>query len=707
MQICHLQGSNSSFIIAYAKNHLPECIYWGEKIAIDESLHSQLLLQSSATPQGTIDLPSSGSLLPTLANGDFSINAIEIIGGKNWSPCFKVKSVDCDNSQASFEIVDDIANLKVTIKISIDSNDVVDKSLTLTNLGDNEIIVSKLLNTLILPAEINEITQYHGRWIREAQESTTKWSEPRYQVENVKGRTSHDNPAMLRVQQLGANNSSGLCYGFSLAHSGNHTYALTRLDNNHKAIQWGERLIADEIVLSKNQSYSTPSLLASVSFNGFNELRQNWHNHIRESDELAIHSKDYRPVQINTWEAVYFDHDIDTFKKMIDKASELGIERFVLDDGWFKGRNNDQAGLGDWFVDETKYPQGLHPLVDYTIGKGLEFGLWFEPEMVNPVSDLYRNHPEWILALPEYEQKLGRYQFVLNLANKDAYAYILKCMSDILNEYQISYVKWDMNRDLIQAGGCDNKPSYHNQVQATYRLLKELNDRFPNIEFESCASGGARTDFGILKYTNRFWSSDCNDPLERQSIHKSLSQFYPPEVLGAHIGPFVAHTTNRANDFEYALITCFAGHLGFEQNVLNLDDKQSQLFKQYIALYKNYRTLLHSSNHYYLDYNDGAIAQIFIAKDKSEALLMLFQNTMPSNMSASNLKIHGLDSSKTYSVKALNEIQNIGYAMKSLPSICKGEINLSGEILNKLGLAVPIMHPQSALLVEIKEINRT
>jgi alpha-galactosidase len=683
MQICHLQGKNSSFIIAYDTNHLPECLYWGQKISIEESIHSQPLLQTQAIPQGTIDSPSLGSLLPILAEGDFSLNAIEIIGNKSWSPRFKVKSANCNNGQAIFECIDDIARLKVNIRISLNSNDVIEKSLNLTNLGNKEIIVTKLLNTLILPAEINEITQYHGRWICEAQEPTTKWSQPRYQIENIKGRTSHDNQTMLRVQQLGTNNNSGLCYGFSLAHSGNHTYTLTRLDNNHKAVQWGERLIADEIVLSKDKIYTTPSLLVSISFNGFNELRQNYHNHIRQSNQLAIHHKNYRPVQINTWEAVYFDHNVDTFKKMIDKASEFGIERFVLDDGWFKGRNNDKAGLGDWFVDENKYPQGLHPLVDYTIAKGLEFGLWFEPEMVNPDSDLYRNHPEWILALPEYQQKLGRYQFALNLANKNAYNYILKCITDILNEYKISYAKWDMNRDLIQAAGCDNKPSYHNQVLATYRLLS--------------------IEFGILRYTNRFWSSDCNDPLERQSIHKSLSQFYPPEVLGAHVGPYMAHTIMRVNNFEYALITCFASHLGFEQNILNLDNQQSELFKHYIALYKKHRPLLHNSDHYYLDYNDESIAQIFVAKDKSKALLMFFQNSMPANMSANNLKINGLDNHKLYEIKALNEIQDIGYAMKALSSICKVGITLSGEILNRIGLAIPIMHPQSALLIEITE----
>ena len=172
--------------------------------------------------------------------------------------------------------------------------------------------------------------------------------------------------------------------------------------------------------------------------------------------------------------------------------------------------------------------------------------------MVNPDSDLYRNHPEWILQLADYEQKLGRYQYVLDLSNPSAFDYIYKCMSDILSQYQISYVKWDMNRDSVQPGNIDNKPSYHNQVIATYKLLDKLKTNFPKVEFESCSSGGARIDMKILEYTNRFWSSDCNDPLERQKIHKSLSQFYPAEVLGAHVGPYIAHTTSRANNLEYS-----------------------------------------------------------------------------------------------------------------------------------------------------------
>ncbi|QLE78899.1 alpha-galactosidase [Francisella sp. Scap27] len=705
MNIICLNGKNSSFIISCNDKNPPQCIYWGEKLQLNQDEIKQLLAQNSAIPQGTIDEPSHGSLIPSLAQGDFHINAIEIISSTHWSPNFELINTKLSSQSAKLTLKDDIAKLSIEINISIDNNDILQKNIKLTNLSDEKIIVSKLLNTLTLPNTINEITQYHGRWIQEAQEQTSHWDQPNYIVENIRGRSSHDNPPILRLQETGSNNNAGNCYGFSLAWSGNHSYILRKLDDGNKVVQWGEKLISDEISLEKNQSYTTPTLLATFSSKGFNSLRHNWHNFIRKDNNLAIHTNKYRPIQINTWEAVYFEHDIDTFKKMIDKSADLGIERFVLDDGWFNGRNNDRVGLGDWFVDRAKYPQGLHPLVDYTISKGLEFGLWFEPEMFNPDSNLYRKHPDWALQINGYKQKLGRYQYVLNLTNPQAFKYILKCMQDILSEYQVSYVKWDMNRDLIQAGGTNGKACYHDQVLATHKLLGELKKLFPNIEFESCSSGGARTDFKILEHTNRFWSSDCNDPLERQNIHKGLSQFFPPEMLGAHVGPTEAHTTSRLNKLEYSLITCFAGHLGFERNVIELNNNESEVVKKHTKLYKKYRSLLHNSKQYYLDTNNSSSAQTFISDDRSQALLMYCQNTMPENMLPQKLKILGLNASKTYCLKMLNEIDNVGYVMKALPSLCNSDIRLTGNILANIGLDIPLLHPQSAILVEINEVK--
>lgn len=701
-----LHGNKSSFIIKCDRKNPPQCIYWGEKLYLNDNEITQLLEQTSAIPQGTIDEPSYGSLIPTLSQGDFQLNAIELISDNHWSPKLELVNTITSAQSVKLTLKDSIAKLNLEINISIDDNDILQKDITLTNLSDEKIVVSKLLSTLILPSSIDEITQYHGRWIQEAQEHTSQWSQPNYVVENIRGRSSHDNPPILRLQQTSCNYNSGNCYSFSLAWSGNHSYILRKLDDANKAIQWGEKLISNEISLEKNQSYTTPTLLATFSNNGFNGLRHNWHDFIRNKNNLAVHTNKVRPVQINTWEAVYFEHDINIFKKMIDKSAELGIERFVLDDGWFKGRNDDKAGLGDWFVDKDKYPQGLHPLVDYTIAKGLEFGLWFEPEMFNPNSDLYRKHPDWALQINDYEQKLGRYQLVLNLTNPKAFEYILKCMSDILNEYDISYVKWDMNRDLIQAGGSDGKASYHNQVLATHKLLGELKKLFPSIEFESCSSGGARIDFKILEHTNRFWSSDCNDPLERQNIHKGLSQFFPPEILGAHVGPTEAHTTSRLNKLEYSLITSFAGHLGFERNVIELNNNESTVVKKYIQLYKNYRDLLHSSKQYYLDTDKSAIAQVFIANDKVQALLMFYQNKMPQNMLPQKLKIIGLDSNKTYILRMLNDIDNMGYVMKALPLICKQAVTLTGSILSNIGLNMPLLHPQSAIMIDITEIKK-
>jgi len=245
-----------------------------------------------------------------------------------------------------------------------------------------------------------------------------------------------------------------------------------------------------------------------------------------------------RPVHFNSWEAVYFNHDCEALFELVDLAAKVGAERFVLDDGWFRGRDDDRAGLGDWEVDPVKYPVGLQPLIDRVEAASMEFGIWVEPEMVNKNSDLFRSHPNWILHVPPYHQPVGRYQYVLNLADHEVSAYLFNILSKLLTQYPgIKYLKWDMNRDLTLPGGKDQQPSVHGQTLAVYELLRRLRGRHPLVEIESCASGGARVDFGILKQTCRVWASDTNDAHERVRIQRGLSNFFPPIVVGSHIGP--------------------------------------------------------------------------------------------------------------------------------------------------------------------------
>ena len=320
-----------------------------------------------------------------------------------------------------------------------------------------------------------------------------------------------------------------------------------------------------------------------------------------------------RPVVLNTWEAVYFDHNLGTLIELADSAAELGVERFVLDDGWFRGRRDDHAGLGDWYVDEALWPDGLTPLIEAVTSRGMEFGLWVEPEMVNLDSDVVRAHPEWIVGPSAQSYKDGgrlplewRNQHILDLVNPDAWQYIYDRVDALLRENNISYLKWDQNRDLLEHGHA-GRASVHEQTLAAYRLFDELRTAHPGVEIESCSSGGARVDLGILERTDRIWGSDCNDALERQTIQRWTGLVVPPELVGGHIGPTTSHTTARTHDLSFRAITALFGHFGMEWDVRQVQGAEREELKRFIALYKEHRGLIHSGRMVRADLPDDSL----------------------------------------------------------------------------------------------------
>ncbi len=304
------------------------------------------------------------------------------------------------------------------------------------------------------------------------------------------------------------------------------------------------------------------------------------------------HPSTPRPVLLNIWEAVYFDHDLDTLRGLADIAASCGVERFVVDDGWFHSRRSDDAGLGDWWVDTTVWPNGLTPLIDHVRGLGMQFGIWVEPEMVNPDSDLYRAHPDWTLVDERYPVVLGRNQLVLDLGRAEVCEYLFAHLDALLGDHDIAYVKWDMNRDLVAAtsGG---RAGVHRQTLGVYALFDRLRAAHPGVEFETCASGGGRVDFGIFERTDRAWTSDSIDALDRQQIQRGFSLLFPPELMGTHIGSPVAHTTGRSHGLGFRAIAAMFGSLGIEWNLLKASDRDRADLAEIIAMHKRLRPFLH------------------------------------------------------------------------------------------------------------------
>jgi alpha-galactosidase len=401
---------------------------------------------------------------------------------------------------------------------------------------------------------------------------------------------------------------------------------------------------------------------------------------------------------------VYFDHDFDKLVSLAERAATAGVERFVLDDGWFGGRRDDTSSLGDWWVSPDAHPQGLAPLIDRVRSLGMEFGIWVEPEMVNPDSELYRAHPDWALADLGYTPVLGRNQLVLDLTIPAAFDEILSRLDTLLGDHEIGFVKWDMNRDHVQATGIDGRAGTHEQTLALYRLLDELRRRHPDVEFESCSSGGARIDLGILQRAERVWTSDCNDALERQTIQRHASMLVPLEVLGAHVGPPTAHTTGRTQSLAFRAATALFGHFGIEWNLLTLGDDELAALTAWVELYKRHRDLLHGGDVVRIDHDDPhAYVHGVLATDRRSGLIAYVQLTSAQALLPRPVRIPELDSDRRYRVVLVPQPgAPAGRRLTREIMAVETGLELTGRQLAAHGVRLPVVHPESIELLWIE-----
>lgn len=407
------------------------------------------------------------------------------------------------------------------------------------------------------------------------------------------------------------------------------------------------------------------------------------------------HPDSLRPVTLNTWEAVYFDQDLATLERLARAAAEVGAERFVLDDGWFRGRRDDHAGLGDWYVDPAVWPDGLRPLIDTVRGLGMQFGLWVEPEMINPDSDLARAHPDWILAdSPSRLPPASRHQQVLDLARPEAYAAIRERLDTLLRAHPIDYLKWDHNRDLVDAAA-------HHQTAATYRLMDELRALHPQLEIESCASGGARVDLGVLERTDRVWTSDCIDALERQHIQRWTGLLLPPELLGAHVGAPVAHTTGRRHTLDFRAGTALFCHFGIEWDLTAASAAERARLAEWVALYRALRPLLHSGTVVRGDHPDPALwVHGVVAGDAGRAVFALVQMATSVQSPAGRVRLPGLEPDADYLLSPLAPGDRPeGPVTSPLPWWERG-VTLPGRVLAEVGVQAPTLFPERLVLLE-------
>lgn len=700
-------GNNNLDIILRTQPYAEIC-YFGKRL---QNLNiNSIDMLNPAVPNSRLDIDVPFTLCPEEGLGNFSTPGLEgHRNGKDWSPVFITKEVKKNNNNITIISEDDIAKLRLTSQLILDESGVLQCQNSLTNLADQPYQVNRLSVTLPIPERAQELMAFNGRWIKEFFPHRTKIEHCGYLQENRRGRTSHEYFPGMIVGTSGFKEQTGEVWGIHLGWSGNHRIQVAVKSNGKRFIQAEALYLAGEISLSKGETVSTPWLYATYSDQGLNKMSQHFHQFLR-TNIIKFSAHKPRPVHLNTWEGIFFDHNPDYIMKMATQAAQIGVERFIIDDGWFGHRDDDYQGLGDWYLDERKYPNGLEPVIKHVKDLGMEFGIWVEPEMINKNSNLYRAHPDWLLELQGYQQPEGRHQYVLDLQNPNVFDYLLERLTWLLGSYDIDYIKWDMNREIVQAGH-NGHPAIVGQTKAVYRLLDILQKKFPNVEIESCSSGGGRIDYEILKRTQRFWASDSNDALDRQIIQRGMSYFFPPEVIGAHIGGALCHTTYRQIDMNLRGLTALFGHMGVELDPVKESQQEKLSFANYIKLHKQLRSLLHSGNFIRLDVDDNQAMQSYgvVSQDQTEAAFIIAQLILPTYALSGNLRLAGLLPDKDYHIEILDMPNNIdpkvnGHVMKALPNWMVKSTTLSGDWLMNIGLPLPVLDPATAMLIKITSV---
>jgi alpha-galactosidase len=592
---------------------------------------------------------------------------------------------------------DDAAALGLRLELELLSSGLLRQRATLTNAGDGVFTLGSLDLMLPVPAEAQEILDFTGRHLRERSPQRAPFDIGTRLRESRKAR-AHDATLLLLAGRSGFGYRSGEVWGVHVAWSGNTRTLAERTSAGVRLLGAGELLLAGEIRLGDGDHYASPWVYGAYGA-GLDELAGRFHGYLRARPH---HPRSPRPVLINVWEAVYFDHDLDRLRALADRAAAIGVERYVLDDGWFRGRRDDRAGLGDWYVDEDVWPQGLGPLVEHVRGLGMQFGLWFEPEMVNPDSELARAHPDWLLQTGGRLAPPARHQQVLDLAHPDAYAFVLERIDAILSEYPIDYVKWDHNRDLVDAGhGPTGQAGVHEQTLATYRLMDELRRRHPGLELESCSGGGGRPDLGIMERAERIWASDTIDALERQTIEAGTGLFLPPEMIGSHIGAPTAHTTGRTHVLGFRAGTAFFSHLGIEWDLTSADDADLEALATWVAAHKEHRGLLHHGTVVHADTPDPALwVHGVVAPDRGEAIFALVTLGTSVTSPPGRLRLPGLDPDAVYDLRPLppGDAAGRGHALHPAPWWPDGA-RLRGRTLETVGVQAPSLFPERLVLL--------
>ncbi|MFN4134081.1 MAG: alpha-galactosidase [Novosphingobium sp.] len=619
--------------------------------------------------------------------------------GATLALAFVLADFRAEHASASFILRDARAGAELTLSFRCTGGAWTCAS-SLRNVGDAPFEVEWLASVLLpVAAEAREIVSWRGRHNAELVECRDPMPGQTWLREGRRGISGHGGPGGCYILDEGAGFDTGTVRAVQLAWSGDSRVAVERDDEGFWIASAGAVLQPGEVRLQPGEEWSAPDAIVAVSCAGRNAAATAFHDAVRARLRWPGGAMRPRPVHLNSWEACYFDQDEERIIALAEAAAAIGVERFILDDGWFAGRRDDTAGLGDWTADPAKYPRGLLPLAERVQALGMEFGLWVEPEMVNPDSALYRARPDWALAPAGLGRPTARNQLVLDMRREDVRDYLFGCIDRLLSQLPISYLKWDHNRDLAPAGGAA-------QVRGTYALMARVRAAHPRVEIEACAGGGGRNDAGMADFCHRWWTSDNIDAVSRISIQRGFLAFLPPEVMGSHIAASPAHATGRRHALGFRAAMAMCGHLGVEMDPRTLSDAERAELAGWIAFHKQWRGLLHPGRVWLGQGADGLVWQA--QGNENEVLLFVIRAAPPHDRRPQPLPLPFAGAQGQWQVQLLRTGGGEGgHASHSAPlfdAMAQAPQAIPASWLARHGLSLP---PTKAETVLVYHLRRT
>lgn len=676
-------------------------LYYGADIGDTEATHRIVCLDrgfSGNLYEAGDDRTFSLDVLPQeysgYGNGDYRINSLEA-EHEDGSDAVHLRYEDYqiqegkysltglpamfgdENEAQTLEITlyDRISNLKVHLLYSVFPElDIITRAVRIENQGEKQVKIQRAMSMeMDYTHKHMDLVHFYGRHAMERMTERQPLHHGVQSIESKRGTSSHQhNPFVILCDRM-TSEKHGDCYGFALAYSGNFRCEIEVDQTEQTRLVMGIHPYHFSYRLEKGDVFETPEVIMAYSGDGLGTLSHIFHDAYRSNLIRSKYMDSPRPILVNNWEATYFDFDEDKLYRIAMQAKEIGLDMFVLDDGWFGKRNSDTTGLGDWYVNEDKIRGGLAKLVEKIHGMGLKFGIWIEPEMVSEDSDLYREHPDWVLRIPKRHMNLSRSQLNLDITRKEVRDYVMGQIFKVMDECKVDYIKWDMNRSV------DNVYSavlpaerqgevFHRYVLGVYEMMEQLVQRYPDLLFENCSGGGGRFDAGMLYYSPQIWCSDNTDAIDRLKIQYGTSFGYPVSTMGAHVSTCPNHQTGRTAPFETRGIVASAGTFGYELDLEKLTAEEKEMAKGQIKAYKEMEHLVQTGDYYRLSdpfKNQDYVLWEFVSKDKREAMVCGVQLRNEANPHIHLIYPEGLDEKRHYQDVETGEVYTGAALMKA------------------------------------------